>query len=123
MDDTPCQRFFLEPDQLHAPRRHQQLASALLRNGRVLFHYRDRAAGDIRQTACLPADEFLRRLLCHVLPSGFQRIRHYGLLASRTKQVRLARCRQVLGMPAPVPPPKKSTAQRVLALLGIDIER
>jgi hypothetical protein len=91
--------------------------------GQVLFHYRDRAAGDIRKVAALPADEFLRRFLCHVLPSGFQRIRHYGLLASRNKQDHLARCRQLLGMPAPEPPVKKTTAEWVLLLLGIDINR
>jgi hypothetical protein len=92
-------------------------------DGQVLFHYRDRADGDIRKTAALPADEFLRRFLCHVLPSGFQRIRHYGLLASRTKQDCLARCRQLLAMPAPAPPAKKTTAEWVLLLLGIDVKR
>jgi hypothetical protein len=60
--------------------------------GKVLFHYRDRAAGDSRKTMSLPADEFLRRFLCHVLPGGLQRIRHYGLLASRKKQDCLSRC-------------------------------
>jgi Putative transposase/Transposase zinc-binding domain len=92
-------------------------------DGQVLFHYRDRAAGDIRKTMSLPADEFLRRFLCHVLPSGFQRIRHYGLLASRTKQACLSRCRQLLGMPAPTPAPKKTTAEWVQLLLDIDIQR
>ena len=71
----------------------------------------------------LPADEFLRRFLCHVLPSGFQRIRHYGLLASRTKHVNLTRCRDLLGSPAPTPPVKKNAAEWVLLLLGIDINR
>jgi hypothetical protein len=89
----------------------------------VVFHYRDRAAGDIRKTLSLPADEFLRRFLCHVLPRGFQRIRHYGLLASRTKQDTLTRCRQLLDIPAPTPPVKKTTAEWVLLLLGIDVNR
>jgi hypothetical protein len=89
----------------------------------VLFYYRDRAAGDIRKTMSLPADEFVRRFLCHVLPSGFQRIRHYGLLASRNKQQCLTRCRQLLGMPAPEPPVKKTTAEWLLLLLGIDVQR
>jgi Putative transposase/Transposase zinc-binding domain len=92
-------------------------------DGHVLFHYRDRADGDIRKTASLPADEFLHRFLGHVLPSGFQRIRHYGLLASRTKQELLARCRELLNMPTPTPPPKKTTAEWLLLLLGIDINR
>ncbi len=92
-------------------------------HGQVVFHYRDRAAGDIRKIATLPADEFLRRFLCHVLPSGFQRIRHYGLLASRKKQDCLTRCRQLLDRPAPEPPVKKTTAEWVLLLLGIAVNR
>jgi putative transposase/transposase-like zinc-binding protein len=92
-------------------------------DGQVVFHYRDRTAGDIRKTMTLPADEFLRRFLCHVLPSGFQRIRHYGLLASRTKHDDLARCRQLLGTPTPPPPVKKTTAEWILLLLGIDVDR
>jgi Putative transposase len=70
----------------------------------------------------LPADEFLRRFLCHVLPSGFQRIRHYGLLASRSKHDDLARCRELLGTPTPAPPVKKTTAEWILLLLGIDVD-
>jgi Putative transposase/Transposase zinc-binding domain len=92
-------------------------------DGQVTFHYRDRAAGDIRKTMTLPADEFLRRFLCHVLPSGFQRIRHYGLLASRTKHDDLARCRQLLGTPTPLPLAKKTTAEWILLLLGIEVDR
>lgn len=92
-------------------------------DGQVVFHYRDRAAGDVRKTMTLPADEFLRRFLCHVLPSGFQRIRHYGLLASRNKNDLLARCRQALDVPAPLPPVKKTTAEWLLQLWGIDVSR
>jgi len=92
-------------------------------DGRVCFHYRDRADGDIRKIASLPADEFLHRFLCHVLPTGFQRIRHYGLLANRSKQHNLHRCRQVLNAPPPQAPEKKSTAEWLLLLFGIDITR
>jgi putative transposase len=45
----------------------------------------------------LAAVEFVRRLLLHVLPSGFVRIRHYGLLANRHRHEKLALCRQLLG--------------------------
>ena len=41
---------------------------------------------------------FVRRFLTHVLPSGFVRVRHYGLLANRHRQEKLARCRDLLGM-------------------------
>jgi hypothetical protein len=57
----------------------------------------------------LDAVEFLRRFLLHVLPRGFQRIRHYGFLANGVRQAKLARCRQVLGQ-TPVPRPTASPA-------------
>jgi len=91
-------------------------------NGQVVFAYRDRAAGDIRKTMTLPAHEFLRRFLCHVLPGGFQRIRHYGLLANRGKDELLGRCRAALAVPAPERPAKKTTAEWLL-LWGIDVSR
>ena len=50
------------------------------------------------------AEEFIRRFLLHSLPPGFQRIRHYGLLASRPKAGNLALCRQFLNMPVTPPP-------------------
>jgi len=97
-------------------------------DGQIAFHYRDRPAGDIRKTMSLPADEFLRRFLCHVLPTGFQRIRHYGLLASRVKGDALEQARQLLTPKTSVetpssPPDKKTTAEWILALLGIDVHR
>ena len=46
----------------------------------------------------LEAVEFVRRFLMHVLPTGFVRVRHYGLLANRHRQEKLARCRELLGM-------------------------
>jgi hypothetical protein len=44
----------------------------------------------------------MRRFLLHVLPSGLQRIRHYGFLANRNRAAKLDRCRQLLGETAPV---------------------
>lgn len=49
----------------------------------------------------LNADEFIRRFLLHVLPKGFHRIRHYGLLASGGRKNNIARARQLLGVPSP----------------------
>jgi hypothetical protein len=49
----------------------------------------------------LTADEFIRRFLFHVLPKGFHRIRHYGLLAGATRKVRLDHIRQLLGVTPP----------------------
>jgi hypothetical protein len=92
-------------------------------DGQVRFHYRDRAHGDCLKVATLAADEFMRRFLLHVLPERFQRIRHYGFLASRNKHEALGRCRQVLDVPKPAPPEKKSTADWLLHLTGTDITR
>ena len=52
----------------------------------------------------LPADEFLRRFLLHVLPDGFHRIRHYGLLASGQSAANVRRARELIS-PAQIPDP------------------
>ena len=92
-------------------------------NGQVTFHYRDRKAGDVRKTMSLSAEEFLRRFLQHVLPAGFQRIRHYGLFANRGKREDLRRCRELLAVPAPEETGKKTTAEWLLLLWNIDVQR
>ena len=52
-----------------------------------------------KRCIALPGDQFITRLLQHVLPAGFKRIRHYGLLAPAAKSERLALARQLLAMP------------------------
>jgi hypothetical protein len=69
-----------------------------LTDGRVTFRWKDYAHGGRRSTMTLEAVEFVRRFLMHVLPSGFVRVRHYGLLANRCRHEKLARCRELLGM-------------------------
>jgi hypothetical protein len=49
----------------------------------------------------LATEEFMRRFLLHVLPSGFHRIRHYGLLANANRKTQIATARQLLDQPAP----------------------
>jgi hypothetical protein len=73
-------------------------------DGRVTFRWKDYAHGGRRGTMTLEAVEFVRRFLMHVLPSGFVRVRHYGLLANRNRQEKLARCRELLGMAVPPQP-------------------
>src|SRR5258705_8386120 len=53
-------------------------------------------------TMTLDVGEFIRRFLIHVLPKGFHRIRHYGLLASGNRAETIARARELLGLAAPV---------------------
>jgi hypothetical protein len=69
-----------------------------LTDGRVTFRWKDYAHGGRRSTMTLEAVEFVRRFLIHVLPAGFVRVRHYGLLANRHRREKLARCRELLGM-------------------------
>ncbi len=68
---------------------------------RVTFKYKDyRAKGrDRHTTMSLKVPEFIRRFLSHVLPKGFHRIRHYGLLANGNRADNLAQARQLLAMP------------------------
>ena len=51
----------------------------------------------------LDVNEFIRRFLIHVLPDGFHRIRHYGLLANANRAGNIALARRLLGVPDPAP--------------------
>ena len=59
--------------------------------------------------------EFIRRFLIHVLPNGFHRIRHYGLLASGTKTATVARARELIAAVIPVQPARKPQASESAA--------
>src|SRR5271165_3089883 len=62
-----------------------------------LIPWKDYAQGCRQRTMTLDAIEFVRRFLMHVLPSGFVRIRHYGILANCHRREKLMRCRELLG--------------------------
>jgi hypothetical protein len=68
----------------------------------VTFRYKDyRRDGRARyRTMTLAPDEFIRRFLLHVLPKGFHRIRHYGLLSSATCKTNITRARELIAAPA-----------------------
>jgi hypothetical protein len=80
-------------------------------DGGVSFRWKDyRIEGPGRwKTMTLTPHEFIRRFLMHVLPSGFHRIRHYGLLASGTRAVNIARARELLAVPVSPEPPDTGT--------------
>lgn len=95
-----------------------------LQDGQVTFTYKDYKHEGQQKRMTLPADEFLRRFLLHVLPNGFQRIRHYGLLANRHRAENLARCRELLRIPAPAPlPPPGNYRERYEQLTGQDLRQ
>lgn len=72
-----------------------------LHDGHVAFRVRDNANPGKKRVEHLPAETFIGRFLQHVLPQGFKRIRHYGLLASCHKRTKLALCRLALHAPEP----------------------
>ena len=63
----------------------------------MTFRYKDDQRGHRLRIQTLDAVEFLRRLMLHVPPHGFHRIRHFGFLANRVRQEKLAQCRTLLG--------------------------
>jgi hypothetical protein len=71
---------------------------------RVCFRYRDYADGHRIKTMSLDTGEFTRRFCQHILPRGFTKLRHYGLLANRGRTERLEKARAALGVAIPAPP-------------------
>lgn len=82
----------------------------------VAFKYKDyRVDGPGRfKVMTLATGEFIRRFLSHVLPKGFHRIRHYGLLANGGRTANVAKARELLSVPVPVaePAPERAGARR-----------
>ena len=87
----------------------------------VRFRWRDYADGNRVKVMRLDADEFIRRFLLHVLPRGFTRLRHYGLLANRCRARKLALCRGLLHQPTPEPREPETAEEMMLRLTGIDV--
>ena len=95
-----------------------------LTDGIVRFRWQDSAHGHRVKVMALPVAEVLSRVLLHVLPDGFVRIRHFGLLANRGRTAKLARCRELLAVPPPaVPVAPESVAGLLLRFTGVDVMR
>ena len=73
------------------------------RDNTVRLRVRDSAHGNRRRTLHVPAQTFIERFFLHVLPKGFKRIRHYGLLGPAGKALKLAQARAALCAPTPEP--------------------
>ena len=84
----------------------------------VAFRWKDDRVkrGDRQKVMRLETGEFIRRFLMHVLPDGFHRIRHYGLLASTTRKANVARIRDLLGQRPPEPEASEPTEPAPLIL-------
>jgi hypothetical protein len=85
----------------------------------VSFRYKDyRRSGWPRyRTMTLAPGEFIRRFLLHVLPKGFHRIRHYGLLASATCKANIARAKELIAAPLPSSIRRRSMTTRTWPLV------
>ena len=95
-----------------------------MQGDQVRFTFRNRQQDDRVEVEQLEAHTFIKRFLTHVLPSGFVRLRHGGLLANRCKAYTLPLCRQALGYVAPPPEPEPhSVTQWMQHWTGIDITR
>ena len=93
-----------------------------MEDGEVKFHWKDYAHGGVEKTMTLKATEFIRRFLLHILPAGFVRIRHYGFLANRVCQEKLALCRAALGVEAvPLPLASESSAKPKETAEGVPV--
>ena len=90
----------------------------------VRFRYKDYAHGNRRKVLALEPAEFIRRFLLHVLPTGFMRIRHYGILANRAKREKLAAARAALDHPSVAEPrPPESVEAFWLRVAALDIHQ
>jgi hypothetical protein len=92
-----------------------------IREGAVLLRVRADDQGG-KRTIAVPGALFIARLMQHVLPIGFKRIRHYGLLAPAAKAQRLALARRLLAMPQPNPTAREQARDFMRRVAAIDIE-
>jgi len=92
-------------------------------DGHVRFRWKDYADHDRAKIMTLTADEFLRRFLLHIVPRGFMRTRHFGLLANRTRRATLTQCRALLGHFPTEDAQRESLGVLISRLTGIDLAR
>ncbi len=88
-------------------------------DGKVTFRWRDYRDGNRQKEMTLAAEDFIRRFLMHVLPKGFTRIRHYGLLSPRNRKSKLTLCRKLTKTKFQ-PVPKLSAVELFRQLTGKD---
>jgi hypothetical protein len=94
-----------------------------IEGGKVAFRVRADSDSGKKRTLRLPGPEFIGRFLQHVLPAGFKRIRHYGLLSPTRKKLGLAAARSALGVPPPQPATLESVAEFMRRVARVEFER
>jgi hypothetical protein len=91
-----------------------------IENGSVTFKWRDYKANSQTKVMTISAEEFIRRFLIHVLPRGFMKIRHYGLLGNRNKDTKIKICKQLTNTPILLND-KLTTQQLIQKIFGRDL--
>jgi len=89
-----------------------------LQDGQVSFEWKDYRDAGKSKVMTVSAEEFIRRFLQHVVPSGFQRIRYYGFLANCHRTAKLALCRQLLATACSQLLPQPADCRDFLAALN-----
>jgi hypothetical protein len=93
-----------------------------IEDGRVAFSYCDRSDENKIKELKLKAEEFIRRFLLHVLPSGFMKIRYYGFLAHANKKVSIPLLRQLINPDTIIEEELTETVEEMmLRLTGVDL--
>jgi hypothetical protein len=90
-------------------------------NGQVTFTWRDYRDHHRQKQMTLDAYEFIRRFLLHILPSGYYKIRYYGLLSNRHRKAKLQLCRRVLKVKDKVEEAAFNLLDALFDLTGLDL--
>ena len=93
-----------------------------IKNDQVSFKWRDYKDNSKWKIMTIPANEFIRRFLIHILPDRFMKIRHYGFLGNRNKHTKLKVCKQLTSTPI-LQIEKISTVQLIQKITGLDISK
>jgi len=93
-----------------------------IENDSVSFKWRDYRDNSKHKVMTLSVEEFIRRFLIHILPSGFMKIRHYGLLGNRNKKTKLKICKHLTNTPL-LTREKATTLQLIQKLTGVDLSK
>jgi len=93
-----------------------------LTDGKVTFSWRDYRDRNKQKNMTVTAVEFIRRFMLHILPSGFRKIRHYGILAARDKSARNSLCKKLTRTDAPETATPASAIDKLRKMLGADFD-
>ncbi|MBU3153664.1 IS91 family transposase [Clostridium estertheticum] len=93
-----------------------------IENDNVTFKWRDYKDSSKCKLMTVSADEFIRRFIIHILPSGFMKIRHYGLLRNRNKNTKLTLCKHLTNTPILLEE-KISALQLIQKITGRDFSK